>query len=128
MINISILICVVPRKGIYSGIYLDVTVRLGSKYASVVINLISRSATELHSKTTKINKIFIGIYLFFFKLVQKLRNNKSSSFGGPLWLHTKTNSCQTNHLHRLSCLYLMSLMHKKELLTISCLVQVTETL
>ena len=46
MINISILICVVPRKGIYSGIYLDVTVRLGSKYASVVINLISRSATE----------------------------------------------------------------------------------
>ena len=84
MINISILICVVTRKGIYSGIYLDLTVRLGSKYASVVINLISRSATELHSKTNKINKIFIGIYLFFFKLVQKLRNNKFSSFGGPL--------------------------------------------
>ena len=38
-----------------------VTVRLGSKYASVIINLISTSATQLYSKTTKTNEIFSEI-------------------------------------------------------------------
>ena len=61
-----------------------ITVRLGSKYVSVIINLIFTSTTQLYSKTTKINEIFIGNPQFFLKLVQKLRNNKSSSFGGPL--------------------------------------------
>ena len=61
-----------------------IAVQLGSKYASVIINLMSTSATQLYSKTTKINEIFIGNPHFFLKLVQKLRNNKSSSFGGPL--------------------------------------------
>ena len=36
-----------------------VTVRLGSKYASVIINLIFTSATMLRSKTNKIIEIFI---------------------------------------------------------------------
>ena len=61
-----------------------VTVRLGSEYVSVIINLISTSNAQLYSKATKINEIFIGTPHFFLKLVQKLRNNKSSSFGGPL--------------------------------------------
>ena len=95
-----------------------ITVRLGSKYVSVIINLIFTSTTQLYSKTTKINEIFIGNPQFFLKLVQKLRNNKSSSFGGPLWIHTKTNSCQIHHLHRLSGLYPMSLMNIKEFVCI----------
>ena len=37
-----------------------ITVRLGSKYVSVIINLIFTSTTQLYSKTTKINEIFIG--------------------------------------------------------------------
>ena len=49
-----------------------VTVRLGSKYATVIINLISTSATQLYSKIAKINEIFIVTPHFFLKLVQKL--------------------------------------------------------
>ena len=60
-----------------------VTVRLGSKYASVIINLKSTSATQLYSKTIKIKKAFIGTPHFFLNLVQKRRNNKPSSFQGP---------------------------------------------
>ena len=51
-----------------------VNVRLGFKYASVIINLMSTSATQLYSKTTKINEIFIGVPHFILKLGQKLRN------------------------------------------------------
>ena len=50
-----------------------VTVPLGSEYACVTINLISTTTTKLHSKTTKINEIFIGTSHFFLKLVQKLK-------------------------------------------------------
>ena len=42
-----------------------VTVSLGSKYASVIINLISTSDTQLYSKITKTNEIFIGTSHFF---------------------------------------------------------------
>ena len=51
-----------------------VNVWLGSKYASVIINLMPTSATQLCSKTTKINEIFIGVPHFILKLGQKLRN------------------------------------------------------
>ena len=57
-----------------------VTVRLGSKYASVTINLILTSATQLYSKTTKVNEMFIVTLHFFLILVQKLRNSKSLIF------------------------------------------------
>ena len=89
-----------------------VTVRMSSKYASVIINLILTSATQLYNKITKINEIFIVLVTphFFLKLIQK----QSSSFEGPLWLHTKTNSCQLSHLNRLSGLHRMSLIHRKE--------------
>ena len=50
-----------------------ITLRLGSKYASVIINLILTSATQLYSKITKINEIFIVTPHFYLKLVQKLR-------------------------------------------------------
>ena len=94
------------------------TVRLGSKYASVIINLILTLATHSYSKTAKINEIFIGTPHFFLKLVKKLKSNKFSSFGGPPWLHTKANSCQLSHLHRLTGLYLMSIIHRKKFLDI----------
>ena len=42
-----------------------VTVRQGSEYSSVIINLMPTSATQLYSKTTKINEIFIGTPHFF---------------------------------------------------------------
>ena len=61
-----------------------ITVQLGSKYASVIINLISTSATQLYSKTTIINEIFTRTPHFFLKLVPKLRKTKSLSFGGPI--------------------------------------------
>ena len=46
--------------------------------------MISTSAIQLFSKPTTTNEIFIETPHFFLKLVQKLRNNKSSSFGGPI--------------------------------------------
>ena len=95
-----------------------VTVRLGCQYISVIFNLISTSATQLYSKTTKTNEIFIGSPHFFLKLVQKFKNEKSWPFPSPLSLQIKTNSCQMSHLHRLSSLYLMSLMHRKDFLCI----------
>ena len=91
-----------------------ITLRLGSKCASVIINLILASATQLYSKINKIKEIFIVNAHFYLKLVQKFRKKKSPPFGGPLWLHTKTNSCQLSHLNRLSGLHLMSLMYRKE--------------
>ena len=57
---------------------------LGSKYASVIINLILTLAIQLYSKITKINEIFVVTPHFYLKLVQKLRKKKPSSFGGPL--------------------------------------------
>ena len=48
-----------------------VTVRLRSKYASVIINLTLTSATQLYGKITKINEIFTVTHHFFLKLVQK---------------------------------------------------------
>ena len=45
-----------------------ITLRLGSKYASVIINLILTSATQLYSKITKINEIFIATPHFYLKL------------------------------------------------------------
>ena len=50
-----------------------ITLWLGSKYASVIINLILTSATQLYSKITKIKKIFIVTPHFYLKLVQKIR-------------------------------------------------------
>ena len=41
-----------------------VTVRLGSKFGFVIINLTSKSATLLQSKATKINEVFTGTLLF----------------------------------------------------------------
>ena len=51
-----------------------ITLRLGSKYASVIINLILTSATQLYSKITKINKIFIVTPHFYLKLRKKSVN------------------------------------------------------
>ena len=101
---------------------------LGSKYASVIINMVPTLASQLYSKTTKISKIFKGTPHFSLKLVQKLRNDKSSSFEGPPWLHKKTNSRQMSRLHKLSGLYLMSLMHRKELISIISPSHVTQKL
>ena len=52
---------------------LIIILRLGSKYVSVIINLISTLATQLYSKITKINEIFLVITHFYLKLAQKLR-------------------------------------------------------
>ena len=56
-----------------------ITLRLGSKYASVIINLILTSATQLHSKITKINEIFIVTSHFYLKL----RNLEKKSVNLP---------------------------------------------
>ena len=61
-----------------------ITLRLGSKCASVIINLILASATQLYSKINKIKEIFIVTAHFYLKLVQKFREKKSPPFGGPL--------------------------------------------
>ena len=50
-----------------------ITIRMGFKYASVIFNLILTSSTQLYSKITKINEIFIVNPHFYLKLVQKLR-------------------------------------------------------
>ena len=54
-----------------------ITLRLGSKYASAIINLILTSATQLYSKITKINEIFIVTPHFYLKLVPKFRKKVS---------------------------------------------------
>ena len=41
---------------------------MGSKYASVIINLILTLATQLYSKVTKIKEIFIATPHFYLKL------------------------------------------------------------
>ena len=79
---------------------LDLTCSTGSEHASVITNLISTLATQLYSKTTKINKIFVGTPHFSLKLIQKDKFMSKS------------------HIHRPSGLYLMSLMHKTEFLSI----------
>ena len=61
-----------------------VTVRLRSKYASVIINLILTSATQLYGKITKINEIFTVTHHFFQKLIQK-RIKKSLHLSGVLF-------------------------------------------
>ena len=63
-----------------------VTVRLGSEYASVIINLISTSSTQLYRKATKINEIFIGTPHFFLKLVQKDKFMSNESHTQAFWL------------------------------------------
>ena len=51
-----------------------ITLRLGSKYASVIINLILTSASQLYSKITKINERFIVTPHFYLKLRKKSVN------------------------------------------------------
>ena len=64
-----------------------ITLRLGSKYTSVIINLTSTSATQLCSKITKINEIFIVTPHFCLKLVQKLRKKVLIFRRSPLTAH-----------------------------------------
>ena len=45
-----------------------ITIRMGFKYASVIFNLILTSSTQLYSKITKINEIFIVTPYFYLKL------------------------------------------------------------
>ena len=61
------------------------TVRLGSENASVIINLISTSATQLYSKTTKINEIFIRTLHFFLKLLQRDKFMSNESHTQAFW-------------------------------------------
>ena len=71
-----------------------VTVRLCSEYPSVIINLISTLATQLYSKTTKINEIFIGAPHFFLKLVQKDKFMSNESHTQAFWLVTNVTNAQ----------------------------------
>ena len=67
---------------------LIIILRLGSKYVSVIINLISTLATQLYSKITKINEIFLVITHFYLKLAQKLRK-KSVNLSEVLFDYTQ---------------------------------------
>ena len=63
-----------------------VIVQLSSEYASVIINLISTSATQLYSKATKINEVFIGTPHFFLKLVHKEKLMSNELHTQAFWL------------------------------------------
>ena len=71
-----------------------VTVRLGSEYASVIINVISTSAGQLHSKTTNINEIFIGIPHFFLKFAPKDKFMANESHKQAFWLVANVTNAQ----------------------------------
>ena len=72
------------------------TVRLGSEYAPAIINLISTSAAQLYSKTTKINVIFTGTLYFFLKLVQKDKFMSNESHTQAFWLAPNLDLYLTN--------------------------------
>ena len=90
-----------------------VTVRLRSKYASVIINLILTWATQLYGKITKINEMSTVTHHFFLKLVQK-RIKKAFIFRGSSLTAHKDKFMSIESPKQAFWLAPNALMHRKE--------------